>query len=362
MFGPNQQLKYQPSRKRPNILPRHKIVIRAHLPRRTMSVIPRFHPSSRRVRTIRKPFHHPQQIIVPVQITPPPLRSIPPPTLYIPPPPSQIILQPLDIVLPSSSTITLPTFENPNNIFPILPPPPVKYINEISKSSDEPPPPVPPNIHALPPLPPPPVPPNIPALTSLPPPPPPPPPVPQNIPALPPPPLPHVVPQNILTKITKQTTILDAFQRHTNVAMTLQNHTRNWNLHTSGIYMGDNVHAYTNQVRETIKSYIPQLTSQYGTIVTEVEFDNLLQEFENKYGIKPIYTNLKSVYRNEGIFDPEIPGINVAIVLKAVWEKMKQLNDDSAFRHFGETLDQANTCLAGITGRICIDYIAFCTD
>lgn len=131
------------------------------------------------------------------------------------------------------------------------------------------------------------------------------------------------------------------------------------------IYLGDDIHAYTHQVNQTVRTHLAeqsQSQSQSATSITELDLQLILTELEQQFGPKPAYANIRNVSRNGKIIDPEVSDLNITLVLKIVWNKIKELNDPSTFRHFNETLDQIGmTCIQGISHRIFIDYIAFCT-
>lgn len=129
------------------------------------------------------------------------------------------------------------------------------------------------------------------------------------------------------------------------------------------IYLGDDIHAYTHQVNQTVRTHLAgQSQSQSATPITELDLQLILTELEKQFGPKPAYANIRNVSRNGKIIDPEVADLNITLVLKILWNKIKELNDSSTYRHFNETLDQIGmTCIQGISHRIFIDYIAFCT-
>lgn len=119
------------------------------------------------------------------------------------------------------------------------------------------------------------------------------------------------------------------------------------------IYLGTDIHAYTHQMNQIKPS------TQSDTI-SDVEFQSILQDMQQVYGSKVAFTNLKNVYRQGFILDPEVPHTNFALILQQLWMKLRELNEDSAYRHFGETLDQIGmTCIQGVTHRLLIDHHAF---
>jgi hypothetical protein len=120
------------------------------------------------------------------------------------------------------------------------------------------------------------------------------------------------------------------------------------------IYLGTDIHAYTNQINE-----IAAHTMVSHSVPNEA-FELILTQMHNKYGHKEVFQNLRNVFRQGSIIDPQVPHINFAFILKQLWEKLVQLNEDSAFDHFGETLDQIGmTCIQGVTHRLLIDHHAF---
>ena len=125
-------------------------------------------------------------------------------------------------------------------------------------------------------------------------------------------------------------------------------------------YAGENVHAYTTFIKNNLHLYLPRLLENH---LTDDEFKTIISEMETKFGFKPAFNNLKQHFRQGKIVDPEIPDLNSAILLKLIWEKLKNLQDYSMFNHFNETLDQIGmTCIQGCSHRLFGDYIAICVD
>lgn len=130
---------------------------------------------------------------------------------------------------------------------------------------------------------------------------------------------------------------------------------------SSTIWNGLNIHSYTPQVNEISHQYMPNLVATYGERLSTEEFSSILEEMNRIYGNKVTYSNLRNVFRDGCIRDPEVPGMNFALVLKATWEKVK--TDPSLTRHFGETLDDIGSlCIQGVTHRLFIDYVALVED
>lgn len=128
------------------------------------------------------------------------------------------------------------------------------------------------------------------------------------------------------------------------------------------IYHGTDIHAYTQQLKTMSDHYSPDIINKYGNVISEEEWNHLLSELQKHYGKKVALMNMNSQFKNGWISDPQVPSLNSAILLKALWEKIKR-NDVSMIKHFEETLDQiGSTCIQGISHRLFIDYIALLND
>jgi len=126
-------------------------------------------------------------------------------------------------------------------------------------------------------------------------------------------------------------------------------------------WKGHNIHSYTPEVCKIVDHHIIELESLYGNKLDPNTFTSILKELFDKYGNKVAYSNFRNMYniRTGWITDPELPRLNSAIVLQATWERIKKKNDESLYKHFGETLDQIGcTCITGISIRLLMDYIA----
>jgi len=124
------------------------------------------------------------------------------------------------------------------------------------------------------------------------------------------------------------------------------------------INVGYDVHAHTQFMRAKF------LTPEYLKLFSgTVDLVPIIEEIGTKYQnmSHPALINIRNVYRSGTIVDPDLPGLNIAVVLVAVWHRVKELNDDSAFIHFKETLDEiGGTCIQGISHRLLFDYFALC--
>lgn len=122
----------------------------------------------------------------------------------------------------------------------------------------------------------------------------------------------------------------------------------------AAVYRGYDVHAYTSQIAQACGAD----TTLTGELTDEV-FQSLLGDLERRLGPKPAYQNFRQHYRAGAIRDPELPGVNVAVLLQKVWERVQRAADESMQRHFAETLDDIGmTCIQGISHRLFLDYQA----
>lgn len=125
------------------------------------------------------------------------------------------------------------------------------------------------------------------------------------------------------------------------------------------IWKGYNIHAYTPEIQNQIQSVISKLTAMYGTVVVQDIFQTILCEMHQRYGPKIFFSNLKNNFKQGWIRDPELPGLNSAVLLQAIWDILKKKNEVSLYKHFDETLNQiGSTCIQGISFRLFMDYIA----
>ena len=132
----------------------------------------------------------------------------------------------------------------------------------------------------------------------------------------------------------------------------------------SNIYLGYDIHAYTKIIKPMLGKYISYIDNKYGNILSDAKnWEKLICELKNKYGNKVAIFNIQKNYKHGKIVDPDLPGLNIAILLLALWDIIKKINDISIYRHFGETLDCiSNTCIQGISHRLFYDYVIFCND
>ena len=138
------------------------------------------------------------------------------------------------------------------------------------------------------------------------------------------------------------------------------------------IYIGSDIHAYTSQINKVAERYREILSGK----IDSDKFETLLTEMLAAYGPKDTFVNLKNVFHEGFITDPEVPTITVAILLEKVWSQVKESERNEAKEnaqqqpitsslkaHFDQTLnDISMTCIQGISHRLFIDFVAFCTD
>lgn len=135
--------------------------------------------------------------------------------------------------------------------------------------------------------------------------------------------------------------------------------------HSDNFYKGYNVHAYTKDIRRVLPRWLPIISEVVGNAssLDHREFARLLIDIQRRLGNKPALQNIRKAYnpraRPPGIRDPDLPGLDSALLLKAVWVLVQETNDASVYGHFAETLDQiGNTCMQGITHRLFGDFVA----
>jgi hypothetical protein len=129
-------------------------------------------------------------------------------------------------------------------------------------------------------------------------------------------------------------------------------------------YINDNIHTYTHYWRNQLPTLLP-LIAQYGTSVEPQDWANLKLDISAKYQHHPLISatlaNINQHYQplQGSIWNPELPGLNSAVLLTSLWAQLKRLNEPSLFAHFYETLLAiGTTCLAGITDRLLADFVA----
>jgi len=131
-------------------------------------------------------------------------------------------------------------------------------------------------------------------------------------------------------------------------------------------YRGNDLHAYTPYLQTRLSTYINDFKMNYPQSVQPQEWISLMTTLQNKYGndVTPALNNISQYYNSAtgSIQTPELPGMNFAVVLMALWNYIVNQNneDQSLFTHFKQTLqDIGTTCLAGVTDRLFADWIAF---
>lgn len=130
---------------------------------------------------------------------------------------------------------------------------------------------------------------------------------------------------------------------------------------TDKVWKGFNIHRYTPELEQLMNnaSYIEKLNG-HGETVPEEEFRNIIRSLTKKYGPKVTYSNLEKNFQKGWIKDPQLPSLNSAVLLRAIWEYLESKQDESLYKHFDETLNQiGTTCVQGISHRLFMDYIVF---
>jgi hypothetical protein len=129
-------------------------------------------------------------------------------------------------------------------------------------------------------------------------------------------------------------------------------------------YINDNIHTYTHYWRDQLPTLLPHLLPGVTRVDAE-DWTRLKLEIAEAYQqhtfVLATLANIHQYYRVEdgSIWNPELPGLNSAVLLFALWTKLKQLKEPSLFAHFQETLfGIGTTCLAGITDRLLADWVA----
>jgi len=124
------------------------------------------------------------------------------------------------------------------------------------------------------------------------------------------------------------------------------------------IYHGNNVHAYTRQIHSLLPHYLQKLVKEKLELT---EWEGLVAQLHHHYGNHKAIMNMRRVFRNGFIQDPQLPGLNTAVMLLELWKLIKGSEDGR--KHFKETLDWiGGTCIQGVTHRVFIDYVAISQD
>lgn len=126
-------------------------------------------------------------------------------------------------------------------------------------------------------------------------------------------------------------------------------------------YRGYDLHAYTVYLQQQLPRYLDDLKMHFPDTVPPELWHTLLQSIRSKLGdsVAPALQNMNGVYAAGAIRNPELPGMNFAVVLLVLWDAISKLDDPSMWAHFRQTLeDVGTTCLAGITDRLFADWIA----
>jgi len=136
-------------------------------------------------------------------------------------------------------------------------------------------------------------------------------------------------------------------------------------------YKGRDLHAYTPDHQHRLPLYVAHFQSRFPEKNNRLDpgtFSLLLDQIRDALRIPGLYSgtietclqNLRSHYRapEETIDSPELPGLNFALILLALF---RAVENSGNLGPFAETLSEiGNTCLAGITDRLLALYTAVC--
>jgi len=132
--------------------------------------------------------------------------------------------------------------------------------------------------------------------------------------------------------------------------------------------MSWDVHYWTPVIRTSVNLHQTQVQQVFGTHMNPLLFRHILEDLAQILGvvIQPALQNLGQAYdvARQGIFDSDLPSLNFAVVLYAIWGFLKydKQVDASTWQHFRETLEQiGSTCRQGITHRLWLDFLVFLT-
>ncbi len=95
-------------------------------------------------------------------------------------------------------------------------------------------------------------------------------------------------------------------------------------------------------------------------IVQSDMFQDLIMQLTSYYGPKRAFINIQTQFNHKSgmIRDPDFPNLNVAFLLKKIWELGRPF--PCFLSHFSETLDDIGmTCIQGISYRLLMDFLAF---
>ena len=120
-------------------------------------------------------------------------------------------------------------------------------------------------------------------------------------------------------------------------------------------YKGYDIHAYTEIIKKQINNHFDE---KYYKPIDNISWNSLISELHLKFpDKKKSLVNICNYYKNGYLLDPQLPKVNIAIILLEIFNFIKTNNN--LINHFRETLEQiGTTCIQGISHRLIIDYIA----
>ncbi len=134
----------------------------------------------------------------------------------------------------------------------------------------------------------------------------------------------------------------------------------------SRLNLGWGLHDYTDLIRSRLPFTIKTI-EEYCNIIhlhdkklTDAIFNSIINEMIDRCGHVIAIDNIKTNYKDGWIIDPDLPGLNIAILLYLTWELVKYGDKDNTRSHtdiFKLMLNEiSDTCIQGISHRIYIDF------
>jgi hypothetical protein len=129
-------------------------------------------------------------------------------------------------------------------------------------------------------------------------------------------------------------------------------------------YQGWNVHSYTSQLQNKMNRMEDLLLHHYGSLLLkEVDYNkmwlHLKQQWPHITALSNIKQHIQVFPEGMSLVDPELPRVNILIVMWLIYTKLVVLQEPSMWQHVEETFqDIGNTCIQGISHRLWADFIA----
>lgn len=127
-------------------------------------------------------------------------------------------------------------------------------------------------------------------------------------------------------------------------------------------YVGWDTHAYSAQFKKSME----ERNLDFMAPVESKEWDTMVAELNNCYShdncaLRAIRTQNDRIKSSEKgvMIDSDLYRCDLARIMLETWKTVKNLNDNSLFKGFGEILcDIGSTCLQGATHRLLTYYVA----